>query len=127
MAIHGRQAAHAGPDEHIGFWAVFIGALVAGVGNFGEDWLGFQLMGSWLYFPGMLSLLIGLALFGIGTMRAKVLPVWCGGLLTLSPIVGAFLGGLFSNWWGTVLFGLIWMTLGFALWFHRRNVTRHQG
>ena len=125
--IHARQHTHAGLDERIGFWMAFAGGLMAGIGDFGEDWVRVEPMGHWLLLPGMLLLLIGLALLGVGTMRAKVLPTWCGGLLLLSPIVGGPLRGLFSNWSGTLLFGLIWMTLGFALWFDHRNATKHEG
>jgi hypothetical protein len=73
--------------------------------------------GGLLYFPGLFLLVLGCTLFGIGTLRAGVVPKWAGALLLLSPIVAAPLGGLFSRWPGTVLFGLIWVTLGFALWF----------
>lgn len=104
----------------------FIGASMAGIGDIGEDGLGLAFMVN-VYFPGMLLLLIGLALFGIGTMRAKVLPIWCGGLLMLSPIVGDPLGGLFSKWGGTLLFGLIWMALGYGLWSNKGGITKQHG
>jgi hypothetical protein len=90
---------------------------LAGIGDFGEDWLRMEVLAGLLYFPGLLLLLMGLVLFGIGTVRAGVVPKWAGALLLLSPIVAAPLGGLFSRWPGTVLFGLIWVTLGFVLWF----------
>jgi len=36
-------------------------------------------------------------------------------LLMLSPIVGYPLGGLGSNWGGTVAFGAVWITLGWLM------------
>lgn len=116
--IHARQSASAGLDARIGFCVAFAGAVMAGVGDFGEDAVRIQRMVG-LYFSGILLLLVGLALFGLGTMRARVLPLWCGALLLVSPIVGTYLGGLFSQWRGTLLFGLIWILLGLALWFDR--------
>ena len=115
--LHACQAASAEWDEQLGFWTACVGALLAGIGDFGEDWLRMEVLAGLLYFPGLLLLLVGLVLFGIGTVRAGVVPKWAGALLLLSPIVAAPLGGLFSRWTGTVLFGLIWVTLGFALWF----------
>ncbi len=115
--IHARQAADAEWDERLGFWVACIGAVMAGIGDFGEDWLQIAALGNLLYFPGMLLLLAGLALFGIGTMRARVLPLWCGTVLLLSPLVAAPLGGLFSKWGGTLLFGCIWILVGLVLWF----------
>jgi len=70
---------------------------------------------AWVFFGGMLLLGAGLLLFGIATVLARVLPVACGGLLLLSLGIAYPLGGLWSNWGGTVVFGLVWITLGCVL------------
>jgi hypothetical protein len=112
VGIHAQQAGRAGRLELIGFVVAFIGAVMAGIGDFVEDALHFSSAGQALFFPGMLALGTGLALLGICTLIAKVFPRWYGGLLTLSPVVGFFLGGLWGNWPGTILFGLTWIALG---------------
>lgn len=127
IGIHARQATSAGPEELVGFIAAFVGAVLAGIGDFGEDGLHLALAGQLGWLPGMLALAIGLVLFCVGTLRAKVLPRWCGVLLALSPIVGFLLGGLGSNWQGTLLFSLIWIALGGFLVVDQGDSIRQRG
>ena len=84
-------------------------------------------IGWMLFLLGCLVLLVGLVLFGIATLRAKVLPRWNGvpllmGLSSLLGIASAALGpriGLPSLAGGMMLFaaiGLGWVVLGYIHW-----------
>ena len=63
-------------------------------------------------FPvGFLAVPVGLILYGAATLQAKVLPRWCGlGLIIISPIT-VILGD-----YGGIVFGLLWVALGYVLW-----------
>jgi hypothetical protein len=74
-----------------------------------------------LFGLGLLGGLVGFVLFGITTLRARVLPRWCGLLLVGYPLlllvaylllvlVGLPLAG------PGVLVGLLWLALGYVLW-----------
>lgn len=66
----------------------------------------------WLIFPvGFLAVPIGLVLYGIATLRARVLPRWCGIGLIAVPLLAVVLGDA-----GEILFGLLWLALGYVLW-----------
>jgi hypothetical protein len=113
-AMHARQAGQAGRFERVAFLVAFAGAALAGVGDLAED--GLRIAAAvWAFFGGMLLLTAGLLLFGIASLAARVLPAPCGVLLVLSLVVGHPLGGLWSNWGGTVLFGLVWIVLACLL------------
>ena len=66
----------------------------------------------WLVYPvGYLAQLVGFVLYGTATLQAKVLPRWCGlGLIFGLPV--AFIWGEY----GGILFGLLWVALGYVLW-----------
>jgi hypothetical protein len=65
----------------------------------------------WISPPATYSLLVGLVLYGIATLRARVLPRWYGLTLTLAMPVSLPLPT-----YGTALFGLVVVVLGLALW-----------
>jgi hypothetical protein len=101
-----------------GFLAAFVGAALALVGQatsgifpqnatlgwlFSDPGYGFQ--------AGILLTSVGLVLMGVATLRAGVLPRWCGfGLIAL--VIFLALGA----YGGFVVVGLIWLALGYALW-----------
>ena len=68
---------------------------------------------AWLVYPvGVLAVLVGFVLYGAATLQARVLPRWCGvGLIVGWPIAIAL--GLYG---GNILFGLLWVALGYVLW-----------
>jgi len=70
-------------------------------------------------FPATLCMLVGLVLYGGATLRARVLPRWYGLALIVSMPVSLSL----ATYYGTVLFGLILVVLGYVLWLRRRTVT----
>jgi hypothetical protein len=118
-AIHERQG-KAGLFERVGFLVAFVGAALAGLGNFAEDGLRIAAAG-WVFMGGMLLLGTGLLLFGIASLRARRLPATCSALLLVSLVVGYPLRGLWSNWVGTVLLAFVWITLGCFLILNKPN------
>jgi hypothetical protein len=98
-----------------GFWVAFISSLVALVGmlilvttdpasSTDVDDLGF--IGGIL---GRYASLIGFALLGIATLRARVLPRWCGWLIAVGlPISMLGLPDFIGE-------GIIWALVGYAL------------
>ena len=104
------------------FLIAIVGASLPGVGDLAED--GFRVAAATsVFLCGMLLLGTGLLLFGIATVLARVLPVACGALVLLSLGVAYPLGGLWSNWPSTVLFGLVWITLGCVLIFDKSQIS----
>lgn len=70
----------------------------------------------WLVFPvGFLLVPLGLVLYGVATLRAGTLPRWCGWALVVVPVLAVVFGD-----YGGILFGLMWLVLGYVL-FSRRG------
>jgi hypothetical protein len=65
----------------------------------------------WISWPGTLGMLVGFVLYGLATLRAGVLPRWYGLALIFSMPVSLPLAV-----YGTTLFGLILVVLGYVLW-----------
>ena len=61
-----------------------------------------------LYLPGVLLLSAGLLLLGVATIRAQLLPRWCGWAL-IASLLGL---ALIERGSGFVV-GLVWVALGF--------------
>lgn len=74
----------------------------------------------WISFPGTLGMLVGFVLYGFATLQARVLPRWYGLALIVSMPVSLPLAV-----YGTALFGLILVVLGYVLWL-RRGATTEQ-
>jgi hypothetical protein len=72
----------------------------------------------WISLPATLIMLLGLVLYGVATLRARVLPRWYGLALIVSMPVSLPL-----SVYGTALFGLIVVVLGYGLWLHRGVAT----
>jgi hypothetical protein len=73
---------------------------------------GSQTLLQWIARPSVLGMMVGLALMGTATLRARVLPRWYG----LALIVSIVPVSLPIRALGTALFGVIMLVLGFALW-----------
>ena len=68
---------------------------------------------------GPISMLVGFVLLGAATLKAGVLPRWCAiALMGALPVSLAYTP--FDILTGVILFGLVWMALGYTLW-RRRN------
>jgi hypothetical protein len=74
----------------------------------------------WISLPATLGMLVGFVLYGVATLRARVLPRWYGLALIVSLPVS-----LPVAVYGTVLFGLFLVVLGYVLWL-RRDATTEQ-
>ena len=68
--------------------------------------------------PGTLGMLVGFVLYGVATVQARVLPRWYGLALIVVLPVSLPLAG-----YGTALFGLILLVLGYVLWLRRGATT----
>ena len=122
VGLHARQAGRCGKLEgleKISFFLAVLGATVAAVSNFAEDWLHIPLMG-WVFILGSYILFAGLLLLAIATIRAEVLPRWYGWTL-LVGLLGLLLNNLLANG-GMILFGLTLIVLGYALWKDQTSV-----
>jgi len=118
VGLHARQSGHCGKLEGLektGFFMTAIGASVAAVSNVAEDGFHIPFMGG-VFIASIFSLLIGLLLLAIATLLANVLPRWYGWAL-LVGLLGLLLNDhLLPDGGGMILFGLIWIVLGYALW-----------
>jgi hypothetical protein len=110
LGLHALQKDDYGRIGRGGFWTVVVGSFAQVLG------LMVFLLGSealiWLVFPvGFVAVPVGLILYGAATLQARVLPRWYGLGLIIVPPVTVVLGD-----YGGILFGLMWLTLGYVLW-----------
>jgi len=135
VGLHARQAMIYGKLGTIGFMAAFIGFVMLLTYVGGERFR--YLLPGWEsrppllrgYFslipfvPPLLELLgtlVGFVLLGIATLRARVLPRWCGAaLIVVPPLLVALLLEVRGIPGGGIAFGLVWLALGYVLWSHR--------
>jgi hypothetical protein len=74
----------------------------------------------WITDLALPSLALGLVLYGIATLLARVLPPWVGlALIVALPLRIAL---VVIDPWGLTLFGLLWVVLGYVLWSRREAV-----
>jgi hypothetical protein len=122
LALHSRQRARAGRLEKWGFRVSLLGSVLGTLGVFGEYYTPY-LDFSFLAFsaPGILLLMFGSLLFGIGTLRAGMVPRLGAWLLTIGGFPGivlmTLLVGHLSG--GLLLLDFAWVVLGYALWTQR--------
>jgi hypothetical protein len=117
VSLHARQMDSYGMLGRAGFLLAFVGAALAFVGQASSGVFPQNGTLGWLFsdpgfgfMSGILLTSLGLVVMGIATMRAGVLPRWCGfGLVAL--VVFLALGA----YGGFVVVGLIWLALGYAL------------
>ncbi len=124
--VHALQKGNYGRLGGVGFYAVVVAALVEIVA-FVARLLGRPL--ELLELLGILGLMVGLVLYGAATLRAGVLPRWCGvGFIVGLPVwvVLALVFEVAGAVLGAVLFGLLWVALGYALRSRREAATEPQ-
>ena len=99
----------------VGFYLTFaaVGARILG----GMVFLAGSSALEWISLPGTLGMLVGFVIYGFATLQARVLPRWYGLALIVSMPVSLPLAV-----YGTALFGLILVVLGYTLW-SRRDIT----
>lgn len=116
VGFHELQKEGYGLIGRIGFYVVVVSSLVQVIGLAGF------LMGSrafeWLILGGGLGSLAGFALYGVATLLAGVLPRWCGLAIILALPASISLGE-----YASLLFGFVWLALGYALWSRGRSST----
>ena len=110
LGLHALQKDNYGRIGRGGFWTVIVASLAQVLG------LIVFLLGSealiWLVFPvGFVAVPVGLILYGVATLQARALPRWCGLGLIIVPPITVVLGD-----YGGILFGLLWLALGYVLW-----------
>ena len=118
VGLHARQVESYGRLGTAGFFLAFAGAALAFVGQATSGIFPNNGALGWLFsdsgfgfLVGLLLVSLGLVLMGVATLRARVLPRWCGvGLIAL--VVFSALGAF----GGFVVVGLIWLALGYTLW-----------
>ena len=119
VGLHALQSARYGFLGRAGFYVAFASLLARALGA------GIYLAGSsalqWISYPwGTIGMLVGFVVYGVATLRARVLPLWYGfALIVCMPI------SLPLATYGTTLFGLIMVALGYALW-SRKGTTTEQ-
>jgi hypothetical protein len=125
VSLHLRQATSYGRPGIVGFSLTLIGTTILLTSN-----VLFLLGLAWpvlsVRFYGTLLLSVGLILLGVATLRARVLPRWCGAVLLVGVVpVFSWLGLPFGAFLGWVMLGLIWLALGYILWSERGEPTLH--
>ena len=64
---------------------------------------------------GALAVLIGSVLLGAMTLRARVLPWWCGVLLIVGFLLGDVLDDIVASGSEGIVFRIVWGLVGYAL------------
>jgi hypothetical protein len=113
VGLHTLQGGNFGPIEIAGFRTAAAGLLAQALAAL------VLLLGSeallWLAFPvGSLAVMVGLVLYGAGTLQAMVLAPWCGFVLIVVPPI-AFYAQSKVFYGSLALFGVLWVALGYVL------------
>jgi hypothetical protein len=114
--FHALQAASYGQLGAVGFYAAFIGTALMLISTAATNLAGREVL-NFLFVLGFLGTL-GLVLLGVATLRARVLPQWCGVLL-IAAVFGIPVYFALGNYGGAILYGLVWLGLGYGLWLER--------
>ena len=119
MGLHARQIDSYGRLGTGGFFLAFFGAALLCVGQASSAiFAGNSSALGWLFDNPGYGFMVGLLVLGIATLRAGVLPRWCGFALIGVVIVSIF-GAIVSAGGAFVADGLIWVAVGYALWSER--------
>jgi hypothetical protein len=120
VGFHALQRQRYGRVGVAGFWLVVIASLVVAFGvalqQASPAWLG----------VGLLVLVVGLVLYGIATLQAKVLPRWCGVTFIVALPIALALSVPLPFASTSFVFGLAWLALGYALWVRREASAEQQ-
>ena len=114
--LHALQATNYGWFGAAGFYAAFIGTALMLLSTAATILAGREVL-NFLFVVGFLGT-FGLVLLGVATLRARVLPRWCGVLLIVA-VLGIPVYFALGNYGGAILYGLVWLGLGYALWLER--------
>jgi hypothetical protein len=112
VGLHALQKASYGLLGRVGFYLA-LASIAARVVRDVLFLAGSQAL-QWIVWPSVVGLLVGLVAYGAATWRARVLPRWYGLALIVSMPVS-----LPSRTYGTALFGLFLLVLGYVLWLRK--------
>lgn len=116
LGLRARQVSAYGWLGAAGFALAFLGTAlmcaITVIGLVSGDALGEAVLGT-IFISGFFGWLVGFPVLGIATLRARVLPRWCGVLLL--AYVPLFVLLLAAYGWGGIALGLLWLALGYAL------------
>ena len=117
VGLHAREAPNYGRLGTAGFFAAFVGVFFLLASTVATMLAGREVL-DWLFILGFLGTCVGFLLFGAATLRARVLPRWCG-ILLLVAVFGIPVYFALGNYGGAILYGLVWLGLGYGLWMER--------
>ena len=124
VGLHARQAPNYGRLGTAGFFAAFVGVffllastLATILSTLATILAGREVL-DWLFILGFVGTLVGFALLGTATLRARVLPRWRG-ILLLVAVLGIPVYFALGSYGGAILYGLVWLALGYGLWSER--------
>jgi hypothetical protein len=116
VGLHALQKDNCGLLGQAGFYIALVAVSARALGAL--VFLAGSLALEWISFPGTLGMLVGFVLYGIATVQARVMPRWYGlALIVALPVT------LPLATYGTTLFGLILLMLGYVLWMRRGATT----
>jgi hypothetical protein len=104
---YGRLGAASSLITFVGYALIVVVAAVTVLVG-GEALLAVRLIGA-------LAVLIGSVLLGAMTLRARVLPWWCGVLLIVGFPLGDVLDEIVASGSEGIVFGIVWGLVGYAL------------
>jgi hypothetical protein len=117
VGFHARQAPNYGRLGTAGFFAAFVGVFFMLASTVATILAGSEVL-DWLFVLGFVGTLVGFVLLGTATLRARVLPRWCG-ILLLVAVLGIPVYFALGSYGGAILYGLVWLALGYGLWSER--------
>ena len=108
-ALHARQSPSYGWSGRLGFAASFAGSatLLAGLPVSAVAGAALDAVLAAAFW----AVMVGLFLLGVATVRLGFLPQWCGVMLLVAPPLALAAG----EYGGGVVFGILWITLGYSL------------
>jgi hypothetical protein len=125
VGFHTLQKPNYGGIGRGGFYTVVVGFLAQLIGTITHLLSGSEAL-EWLVFPvGVGLMIVGLMIYGVATLQARMLPRWCGIAFIVVPPLGIMLE-ISSEGYGEILFGLLWLALGYVLWSGRGTPTEQQ-
>ena len=117
VGFHARQAPNYGRLGTAGFFAAFVGVFFMLASTVASLLAGSEVL-DWLFILGFVGTLVGFVLLGTATLRARVLPRWRG-ILLLVAVLGIPVYFALGSYGGAILYGLVWLALGYGLWSER--------
>jgi hypothetical protein len=117
VGFHALQKGNYGRIGRAGLYTAIAGSLAQALGFV---YALLDVEAALVLIAGSLGMLVGFVLYGVATLRARVLPRWYSIVFIIFWPVAILLGDYAPIW-----IGLVWLALGYALW-SRRGVAAEQ-